>query len=551
MTIVDQSRRTNTDTTTREADEHERTVRSTDVNPRALALLNELAGTDRYTPRTMKEGLSSFQRSEGLPATGDADGATLRALGRRTSQLPGERVLEQLERDGSVSERSAHRPSVAPAFDLDLARARAHAPVVGVLDDMAQTSRRVDGPTIDLMALAQSPPNKVAALRKNDTYEITGSIELGVGRGGTEEQVSVKVTRGEDGGFKIEAGGELGAAAIKKGGFVEARAQAAAGAKITFQVSTAADAKKLTECVLRYGMAAYNPMLEGAQQLRNHGAMNAADTAFLRSHISDVTVFGVLSAAIDKASGAEGARAAMGAAFQGLPAEKVSSTIHFEGGRATTVEVAVETSGRLSATGAAGLPRASGNREQAAGLPMNGLSVNHQEDVSVKFSTVHALPEHVDSARLLSDPVASLMNLEGQLKSGARTVTLKSERATGVQLGLGVAEQRSNGGGTGAEQFVRTRTLEVTGWNGSNTDLVRATVLVAEADLPGAITVFGPGAQAKSESYSSTETQGGLSLNAEIQGVGLKIKGQTKERHREVSTPSHGALELLARPIHA
>ncbi len=544
MTIVDRSRSSDTDTTTREAEERERTIRSNDVTPKALALLNELAGTDRYTPRTMKEGLTSFQRSEGLPTTGEPDGATLRALGRRTSQLPGERLLEQLDLDGRVSECNAPHHGVELGFDL--ARVKAQAPIVSVVQDMAQASRQVD-----LMTLAQSPPSKVAALQKNDTYEITGSIELGVGRGGTEEQVSVKVTRGEDGAFKVEASGELGATAIKKGGFMEAKAQAAAGAKITFQVSTAADAKKLTECVLRYGMAAYNPMLEGAQQLRNHGVMNAADTAFLRSHISDVTVSGVLSAEINKASGAEGARAAMGAALQGLPAEKVSSTIHFEGGRATTVEIALETSGRVSGTGGAGLARASGNREQPAGLPMNGLAVNHQEDVSVKFSMVYALPEHVDSARLLSDPGASLMNLQGQLKSGARTVTLKSERATGVQLGLGVATQRSNGGGAGAEQFVSTRTLEVKGWNGSNADLVRAMALVAAADLPGAMGVFGPGAQAKAEAYSSVETSGGLSLNAEVQGVGLKIKGQTKERHREVSAPSHGVLELPARPIYA
>jgi len=399
---------------------------------------------------------------------------------------------------------------------------------------------------LESAAAASYPPNKVAALKKNDSYEITTSAEIGVGRGAAEEQFTMKVTRDDHGLFTIDASAAGAAGVAKSGGVVDAKFQAAAAAKLTFHAATPEEAKKLADCLMRYGTAAYSPVFEGMHQLHGKGSVNANDSAFLLAHVSDVTVSGAASFQADKAFGNEATRRAVGAAFQGATSEKVSTTIHFQGGRATTAEVSVETSGKISGRAGAGVARDAHARTTPAGLPLTGLTVQHEENVSVTVSTVYPLHAHVDPTRMIAAPLPVLTQLEGQLRTaGTRSIILSSERQTGLQGGA------AGGGGSGAsgQQSVTTNTLVAKGYTG-NEDVLSALVLVVQGDLSAATRTLGPGAQVTTSSIKSNETTTAIGLDGEFEGVGLKLKGQVKERHRETG-PTHGVLELPPRPIYA
>ena len=352
-------------------------------------------------------------------------------------------------------------------------------------------------------------------LGPGDTYSLHVGGDASVETGKVYAKADLQCTRNDKGEYIVSADGELGAGlygmlggSVGAKAKVEAEATAGVGAKVEMKFSSAEEAKRAMDTLVR----STGP---GGALL---GAPDSTDVEFSMKHVSAVEVRGAAAAKLAGEAGV-GVRGAadVGVFAEGSVELQVAARIEFDANRKPSLVIKEEISGSLAAGAEAGLPggqtKTGEQKNSVLGQELSGSIKG-----SLTLETKVDMPGNVDPLKLVQDPVGALADVgKQQLRSLETTATVKVQAE-------GTAGDVAKGGVEG-ELVLKTSP-------GAALD-AKVFDAALRGDFGKAIAASGESTQVEAtvQEYKSE----GVSAAPELKIMGFGVKGEFAAKTRDVS----------------
>jgi hypothetical protein len=264
---------------------------------------------------------------------------------------------------------------------------------------------------------------QIDKLGKGDKYSLSlgGDISAEGVKGYAKGKVEVSV--GDDGKYTVTADAELGAglygqlgASAGGNASIDAGAMLGAGGKVEMKFDSPEEAKRATNTLIRLSSPAAATLMGGQP--------SKEDMSLLTGHLNAIELKGNGAVELSGKLGVGVQNAAnLGLSAKAELKSEMSLRIEFPKGQKPTVSVKEEISGQFEAGAQAGSAR------------VKGVALQGTVKGSALIETKLSVPDNLDTAALLRDPMGTLTKAEMKAVETTSTITAQAEGQVGTKNG--------------------------------------------------------------------------------------------------------------------